>query len=119
MTEIEDLLQTECPQVSPVEEPDTNSFEIALAECIKQAQYSVVSPLAHAQVWKDALIKLVKAEEPVNEDLEEEIKRYYADWDEQPKYIQTARHFAKWQKQQMMKNVTYGEVVQCATYPYN
>ena len=41
-------------------------------------------------------------EEPVSEDLESEIQRYYVDWDEHPQYVQTARHFAKWQKKQMM-----------------
>jgi hypothetical protein len=43
-------------------------------------------------------------EEPVNEDLDKEIERYYADWDEKPRYIQTARHFANWQKQQIVKS---------------
>lgn len=37
-------------------------------------------------------------EEPVSDDLEAEIQRYYVDWDEHPEYVQTARHFAKWQK---------------------
>lgn len=45
-----------------------------------------------------------KQEEPVSEDLENEIQRYYVDWDEHPQYVQTARHFAKWQKEQMMKD---------------
>lgn len=43
-------------------------------------------------------------EEPVNEDLDKEIERYYADWDEKSRYIQTARHFANWQKQQIVKS---------------
>ena len=33
----------------------------------------------------------------MNQDgLEEEIKRYYDDWDGDCRYVQTARHFAKW-----------------------
>ena len=38
-------------------------------------------------------------EQPVCEELEEEIKRYYEDMDGDCRYAQTARHFAKWQKQ--------------------
>ena len=49
----------------------------------------------------DALLDSLQ-EEPVSEDLESEIQRYYVDWDEHPQYVQTARHFAKWQKKQMM-----------------
>ena len=41
-------------------------------------------------------------EEPVTEDLKEEILRYYVDWDEHPQYVQTARHFAEWQEAQMI-----------------
>ena len=50
-------------------------------------------------------------EEPVSEDLESEIQRYYVDWDEHPQYVQTARHFAKWQKEQMMENAVDGKVL--------
>ena len=49
-------------------------------------------------------------EEPVSEDLESEIQRYYVDWDEHPEYVQTARHFAKWQKEQMMAKAKCGTV---------
>ena len=48
--------------------------------------------------------------EPVSEELESEIQRYYVDWDEHPEYVQTARHFAKWQKEQMMAKAVDGEV---------
>ena len=43
------------------------------------------------------------SEEPVSEDLENEIQRYYVEWDEHPQYVQTARHFANWQKEQLEK----------------
>ena len=43
--------------------------------------------------------------------MESEIQRYYVDWDEHPQYVQTARHFAKWQKEQMMENAVDGKVL--------
>lgn len=51
-------------------EPETD-FTKALAECIMQAQGSVVDPMVHAEIWEDELIKLAKSKEPVSEDLEE------------------------------------------------
>lgn len=52
-------------------------------------------------------------------DLDAEIQSFFALGKRTYSYDDIARHFADWQKQQMMKNVTYGEVSQCATYPYN
>ena len=45
----------------------------------------------------------MKKDKPVSKDLEAEIQRYYSDVNGYPKYVQTASHFARWQKQQMMK----------------
>ena len=54
-------------------------------------------------------------EEPANEDLEEEIDRYYSDWqfDDDTIYEDMrniCRHFAEWQKQQMIKDAVNGTV---------
>ena len=58
------------------EEPVSKDFTKALAECIHKAQCSVIDPLAHAEVWKEELVKLVKCEEPVSEECEEAADRY-------------------------------------------
>lgn len=65
-------------------------------------------------------------EESVSENLLDEIHNRWEDyphikWPKCPykDFKNIACHFANWQKQQMMKNVTYGEVSQCTTYPYN
>ena len=88
-------------------EPVNKDFELALAEMIDKAQKCVVEPWVVAAQWKDELIKLAKSEEPVSEELEEEIKRYTKPLN--PEDIQhapfgslekCARHFANWQKQQ-------------------
>jgi hypothetical protein len=57
---------------------ESDDFTKALAECISQAQCSVVDPTAHAEIWKDELIKLSKCKEPVSEDLEEASKEWLA-----------------------------------------
>lgn len=45
-------------------------------------------------------------EEPASKDLDEEIKRYLHEvYDRDTTVSDVARHFANWQKQQMMKNV--------------
>lgn len=42
-------------------------------------------------------LSTLESEKPMDQDgLEEEIKRYYDDWDGNCRYAQTARHFAKW-----------------------
>jgi hypothetical protein len=51
-----------------------DNFTKALAECINQAQCAVVDPMAHAEIWKDELIKLAQSEEPVSEDLEKVVE---------------------------------------------
>lgn len=43
-----------------------------------------------------------KSEKPID-GLEEEIKRYYDDWDGDCRYVQTARHFAKWGAEHLKK----------------
>lgn len=51
-----------------------------------------------------ALIRYIDSleEEPVSNDLEKEIQRYYNEMDGDCRYMQTARHFARWQKQQVV-----------------
>ena len=89
---------------------EIDDFTKALAECINQAQCAVVDPIAHAEIWKDELIKLAKSEEPVSEDLEEAVNAYigYApEVDESPSTYgkrQTFKAGANWQKEQMMKD---------------
>jgi len=59
-------------------------------------------------------------EEKPSENLEEEVKRYYSDnftyiSSDQPTLsilTNVARHFAEWQKEQMMKDAVEGEIVQ-------
>ena len=74
MVDIDDL---------PKEEPVSDDFTKALAECIHKAQCSVIDPLAHAEVWKEELVKLAKCEEPVSEDLLSKVdKQARCIWDE-------------------------------------
>ena len=79
-------------------------------------------------VGKDNQDQWELVEEPVSEELEEEdsfdelLQELYIKYNKEvhlEKLLDIATNFVKWQKQQMMKNVTFGEVVQCATYPYN
>ena len=52
-----------------------------------------------AQALDDILsfLSTLESEKPIIQDgLEEEIKRYYDDCDGDCRYVQTARHFAKW-----------------------
>ena len=99
------------------EEPISEDFTKALAECIHQAQGNVVDPMVLAETWKDELIKLAKSDEPVSEDLNIEMDNYLAsvfskDMDGgEPRFTtwfnalcKTARHFANWQKEQFEKN---------------
>lgn len=89
---------------------EIDDFTKALAECISQAQCAVVDPMAHAEIWKDELIKLAKSEEPVSEDLEEAVNAYigYApEVDESSSTYGKRQAFkagANWQKEQMMKD---------------
>lgn len=53
-------------------------------------------------------------EDPVSEDLEKEIQRYYNEMDGDCRYMQTARHFARWQKRQVMK-----DAVEAVIHPYD
>ena len=91
------------------EEPVSDDFTKALAECIHQAQGNVFDPLVHAEIWKDELIKLAKSEEPVSEELEEAIGQSFiyhenrGDDFRSDKQIETAYRYgfetgAKWQK---------------------
>lgn len=86
------------------EKPVSEDFTKALAECIHKAQCSVVDPLAHAEVWKEELVKLVKCEEPVSEDLGEYTDKLSKQFPEVSfaKLSRIAVRVAKWQKEKMM-----------------
>lgn len=86
------------------EEPASDDFTKALAECIHQAQYNVVDPLVLAETWKDELIKLAKSEEPVSEDLGDYINELSKQFPEVSfaKLSRIAVRVAKWQKEQIM-----------------
>jgi hypothetical protein len=105
----------------------TNDFTKALAECIHQAQGSIVDPMAHAEIWKDALLKFAKGEECVSEDMWEASKQYalrqvFASTDAvmtEQAYLSLKlfsgfeiavahKDGANWQRQQMMKNAKDG-----------
>jgi hypothetical protein len=104
---------------------EIDDFTKALAECINQTQYAVVDPMAHAEIWKDELIKLAKSEEPVSEDLEHAVNAYigYApEVDESSSTYGKRQAFkagANWQKQQLMAKAVDVEVkVDAGGYPY-
>ena len=48
----------------------------------------------------------------MEEELEKEIQRYNEEQDGDCRYVQTARHFARWMRDQMMKEAVEGEVIQ-------
>jgi hypothetical protein len=50
----------------------------------------------------DEILTQMRGEEPASEDLDEEMHRYFKEWMGDP--VDVARHFANWQKQQMMKD---------------
>lgn len=109
-------------------EPVSENFTKALAECIHQAQGSVFDPMVLAETWKDELIKLAKSEEPVSEALWEASKQYAlrqvlasTDTEMSEQAYLSLRLFsgfelavahkdgAKWQKQQIKKSMDLGE----------
>jgi uncharacterized small protein (DUF1192 family) len=49
-----------------------------------------------------SFLSTLESEKPID-GLEEEIKRYYDDWDGDCRYVQTARHFAKWGAEHLKK----------------
>ena len=92
----------------------TNTGEMGVVDTPKQ----LVQGWLNALTWMEKLIDSLP-EEPASKDLEleEEITRYYKslgiienageiyEWDDMiANIILTARHFAEWQKQQMMKD---------------
>lgn len=101
----------------------SDDFIKSLAECIHQAQGSVVDPMVFAELWKDELIKLAKSEEPVSEDLKEAANDYavtvYNNYLDNPKAFENKdadtlnedafKAGAKWQKQQIKKSLDLGE----------
>lgn len=57
---------------------------------------------------------LEESEKPMQEGLEEEISRYLREEcsnDDEPSISDTARHFAQWQKEQMMKEAVKADVM--------
>lgn len=100
------------------EEPISEDFTKALAECIHQAQGNVVDPMVLAETWKDELIKLAKSEEPVSEDLEKfilakfnsfvgkhgEFDKTYIDGMAKAAAVLCGKAGANWQKEQFEKN---------------
>lgn len=102
-------------------EPVSENFTKALAECIHQAQCSVFDPLVHAETWKDELIKLAKSEEHVSDNLEEAAKERVdaedyccVDEDGMPLYDSDYLEYmfkegANWQKEQIKKSMDLGE----------
>ena len=55
-----------------------DDFTKALAECINQAQCTVVDPMAHAEIWKNELLELANGKEPVSEiDFEQELYKCF------------------------------------------
>ena len=52
----------------------------------------------------------------MEEELEKEIQRYNEEQDGDCRYVQTARHFARWMRKQMMKEAVEGEIIN-AGYP--
>lgn len=68
------------------------------------------------KVCKDYTFSTLKAEqEPVSEDLEEEVKRYLCEecsGDDEPTVSEIARHFAEWMKAKMMEGAVEGTVIE-------
>jgi hypothetical protein len=76
-------------------------------ELIQEAEKGYKSEFDEGRIsaFEDMIIYINSLEEdPVSEDLEKEIQRYYNEMDGDCRYMQTARHFARWQKRQVMKN---------------
>ena len=111
-----------------------NRAQDAFAEGYLLGQESVVE---HLEKFIDSMPK-----EPANEDLEKEINRFFNEWqnvlcdedccneggfccvlNEELKPVsllhcrKIAKHFANWQKQQMLKDAVGGEVLHAAAYP--
>ncbi len=69
--------------------------------------------LAIMGVLEDLLSFLDTLEEEPDKSLEEEIRRYLREEcssDDEPTTEETARHFAEWQKEQMLKDAVEGDV---------
>ena len=66
-----------------------------------------------SKVCKDYTFSTLKAEqEPVSEDLEDELENYYGRIPDDEDTINAARHFAEWQKAKMMEGATYNELME-------
>lgn len=89
---------------------ESDDFTKALAECIHQAQGSVVDPMVFAELWKDELIKLAKNEEPVSEQNLSNVQRFGKNWKE-PVSEDLEEASKEWLRPQLDKSyVNYGEV---------
>ena len=65
-----------------------------------------------SKVCKDYTFSTLKAEqEPVSEDLEDELENYYGRIPDDEDTINAARHFAEWQKAKMMEGAVEGKVI--------
>ena len=82
----------------------------------------VILPEEQFETMKRTLIKLsTEKEQPINDNMDEEIvkewKKFLKDGD--IGFVEVARHFANWQKQQIMKEAVEREVkVDAGGYPY-
>ena len=114
------------------EEKKLSDFEKAMIQfshernSLIQFEHTMEEINAHLYLYYEKLLDLarkeIRKEEPISKDLEEEIKNYFSNWlidlnSHKEFILQFARHFAEWQKQQMMKNAVYGYVSLCHDYP--
>lgn len=82
---------------------DLGEYINELSKQFPEVSFAKLSRIAvRVAKWKEQ-----KDNVSVSEDLEKEIQRYYVEWDEHPHYDITARHFAKWQKEQDAKLKDY------------
>ena len=104
--------------INAVNKLKIDDFTKALAECINQAQCTVVDPMVHAEIWKEELLELAKGKEPASEDLEEAARKYFKQLNDtcfiDSDIIRTFKAGANWQKQQIMANTA--DVMICLPY---
>ena len=74
-------------------------------------KFNILDNTATIGGLRDDILRYIDSlqEEPVSEDLEEEIGRYFKENGDKWTYTDVARHFAKWQKEQDQSTIELAE----------
>lgn len=113
-------------ELNSIEIVDANSCIVEESSCDKKDYRERYKRIAQTEQFKSSYCdKSLGKEEPVSEDVKEEIKHYiqseFPDGTGFPNVPKIARYFAEWQKQQMMKDavIAWVNTYESVTNPYD